>query len=339
MRVGLTAVLTGLLATGSVIQAQAAGTGDKKAAAPQQAEQTVAEEQAAHMGVWQTLWQNLLNTRVVPDDYTKTVKTGGTIERTYLSNGPHSTASQSLAAPKPMEKYEIYYPSDLTATKDTYPAVILVNGSGTPAKRYPAMFQHLASWGFIVIGNEDPGTGMGASADSTAAKLLALNQTPDSIFYHRIDTERIGISGHSQGGVGVFNAITSQPHHALYRTAVALSPTNERTADALHWTYDPRAVHTPILLLAGTKGDFELKVVLSKEDMASLYAKIPAPKAMARRRETEHAQTLYTADGYVTAWLCWQLQGDETAARAFTGEAPELLQNRQYQDGHVDGLD
>jgi hypothetical protein len=42
-----------------------------------------------------------------------------------------------------MKNYEIYYPAALTETKQVY----------------PAMFEHLASWGFIVIGNEDPGTG------------------------------------------------------------------------------------------------------------------------------------------------------------------------------------
>lgn len=165
-------------------------------------------------------------------------------------------------------------------------------------------------------------------------KLLALNQDPDSIFYHRIDVEHIGLSGHSQGGDGVFNAITSQPHHALYRTAVVLSPTNERTAAALRWTYDSTAVRTPILLLAGTKVDS-----ISVADMKALYAKIPAPKAMAIRSGAEHGQMLYFADGYVTAWLCWQLQGDETAAKAFVGESPELLQNGCYQGRKIAGFD
>ena len=336
---GLVAVLAGGILSSGFVQAQASDKGMETATALHQAAQPVTTEQTAHMGAWQDFWQKLLNGRAVPDDYTKTVKTGGEIEKAYLANGPYSTAYQSMDAPKPMEKYEIYYPADMVKSKDTYPAVIMVNGSGTPAKRYPALLQHLASWGFIVIGNEDPSTGTGESTDSTAEKLLALNQDKDSIFYHRIDVDHIGISGHSQGGVGVFNAITSQPHHALYQAAVALSPTNERTANALHWTYDPTAVHTPILLLAGTVGDFELKIVIPKEDMKSLYAKISAPKAMARRKGAEHGQMLYSADGYVTAWLCWQLRGDKTAAKAFVGESPELLQNSRYQDKKITGFD
>lgn len=55
-------------------------------------------------------------------------------------------------------------------------------------------------------------------------------------------------------------------------------------------------------------------------------------KAMARRTGANHGQMLYAADGYVTAWLLWHLQGDEAAARAFTGAAPELASNPLYQD-------
>ena len=39
---------------------------------------------------------------------------------------------------------------------------------------------------------------------------------------------------------------------------------------------------------------------------------------------------------YVTAWFMWQLQGDTDAAKAFTGESPELLTNPLYQDQKID---
>jgi len=34
------------------------------------------------------------------------------------------------------------------------------------------------------------------------------NENEDSVFYHRLDLENIGISGHSQGGPAVFNMAT-----------------------------------------------------------------------------------------------------------------------------------
>ena len=40
----------------------------------------------------------------------------------------------------------------------------------------------------------------------------------------------VGISGHSQGDVGVINAITNTNHGDIYKAAVALSPTNQTAA-------------------------------------------------------------------------------------------------------------
>jgi hypothetical protein len=37
--------------------------------------------------------------------------------------------------------------------------------------------------------------------------------------------------------------------------------------------------------------------------------------------------------GYPTAWLEYQLRGDTTAARAFTGAHPELLSNTTWPGG------
>ena len=50
----------------------------------------------------------------------------------------------------------------------------------------------------------------------------------------------------------------------------------------------------------------------------------------------DHGQMLYYADGYVTAWFMWLLQGDIEAAKAFSGDAPELLSNALYQDQQID---
>lgn len=46
----------------------------------------------------------------------------------------------------------------------------------------------------------------------------------------------------------------------------------------------------------------------------------------------DHSDMLYSADGYVTAWFMYWLQGDEQAGKAFFGETAELLQNPLYQN-------
>ena len=144
----------------------------------------------------------------------------------------------------------------------------------------------------------------------------------------------MGIVGHSQGGVGVINAITNSDHQDIYKTAVALSPTGKELALGIDWPYDATKINVPILLVSGAGGGDDW--VVTGEGLADIYNDIPANKAMVRRRDTEHGKTQYSADGYVTAWFMWQLQGDQEAAEAFIGGNPEIMNNSLYQDQRID---
>ena len=262
----------------------------------------------------------------VPNNYTQTVETGGALEAKYLAMGPYKVEQAKAEAPEDWKEFVAYYPAELEDSGEQWPAVVFVNGTGVYASKYPALFRHLASWGVIVLGNEDPGTFSGDSADATLAWLLEENEKPDSIFYQKVDTDHLGLSGHSQGGVGVFNAISEQPHGGLYACAVSLSPTQEDWAEALKIPYDPSKTAIPTLVLAGTNND-----VITPEGMEKLYGKLAGPKAMALRTDTDHGQMLYTGDGYVTAWFLYWLQGDEEAGSAFWGGAPEMANNPNWQ--------
>ncbi|WP_294188357.1 hypothetical protein [uncultured Clostridium sp.] len=78
----------------------------------------------------------------------------------------------------------------------------MVNGTGVPASKYKAIFEHLASWGFIVVGNEDGESWNGNSTSQTLDYILSLNDDVNSIFNKKINVDAIGVAGHSQGGVG-----------------------------------------------------------------------------------------------------------------------------------------
>ena len=281
---------------------------------------------------WNAVVNSAQSALCAPEDYTRTVETGGPIEAKYMAMGSYEV--EKLEVPAPEEdwgKFVAYYPAGLAESSGQYPVVVMVNGTGVGASKYPAVFEHLASWGFIVVGNDDPSTCTGDSADATLAWLLNENADPNSRFYQKVDQANIGVCGHSQGGVGVFNAVNANPRSGMYRCAVSLSPTDIELAAALHMDYDPSPTKLPVLVLAASDGD-----VIQLDGLQKLYSGMDAPRAMARRTGVGHGQMLYTADGYVTAWFMWLLQGDETAARAFTGSEPELLANQLYQDQEID---
>lgn len=268
---------------------------------------------------------------MVPKNYTKTVETGGEIEAAYMAAGQYRVKHIEAEAPGDWKKFVAYYPADLEGTESTFPVVVFANGTGVGASRYQAIFQHLASWGFIVLGNEDPSTCTGASAEATLVRLLEQNNDLDSVFYQKVDTEHIGISGHSQGGVAVFNVVSEQPHGELYTCAVSLSPTEWALAMDIGLDYDPGKMTTPTLILAAAEND-----VITPDGVKGLAEAIPAGTVRALRPGMDHGKMLYSADGYVTAWFMWQLQGDQNAAKAFAGESPEILNNAMYQDAAVD---
>lgn len=236
-----------------------------------------------------------------------------------------------------IKKYTIYYPSELETSDKKYPMVLLVNGTGGKATKYEPLLKQLASWGFIAVGNQDKGTGTGKTTIETLNYMLGENKNADSIFNGRIDVENIGITGHSQGGAATIRAITMYEESHYFKTAVPLSPVCERTTGQVtDYPYNSADINCPVLLLAGTNGDFEIETVIPLDQMQEMYNKITSPKMMARRAGMTHDDMLYQAQGYVTAWFMWQLQNDQNAAQVFIGEKPEILNNAMYQDTAID---
>ena len=248
-----------------------------------------------------------------------------------MAAGQYQVKHIEAEAPGDWKKFVAYYPVELEKSESTFPVVVFVNGTGVGASKYKALFQHLASWGFIVLGNEDPSTCTGASAEATLTWLLEQNDNPDSVFYQNVDTEHIGISGHSQGGVAVFNTVSEQAHGGLYTCAVSLSPTEWALAMAIGLDYDPSKMTTPTLILAAPEND-----VITPDGVKSLADVMPVNTVTALRLGADHGKMLYSADGYVTAWFMWQLQGDENAAKAFVGDDAEILINPLYQYQQVE---
>ena len=281
------------------------------------------------------LWLSKLPS--VPDDYTEQVSAGGDLEARYLAMGSHAVGYFESASMNSFEKYEIYYPADITKG-GPFPVVVFVNGTGVKGSKYPALQEHMASWGFITIATEEEYAWNGFSAEMCVRYLEILNAYEEAgkenVFYHNIDLDNIGITGHSQGGIGVINAITEQRHADSYRAAVILSCGNGGTGinPAMQWEFDDTLIETPTMLMGSTgQGD---ALLASLESVQRLYNNISSgtPKVMARRNDVDHGQMLYYADGYVTAWFMWHLRGDEEATKAFVGDHAELMGNSLYQD-------
>lgn len=272
------------------------------------------------------------------DTYRENIETGGNIEASYLKDGPYATSYYEEAAMQVFEKYEISYPTELETENKKYPVIVVCNGTGWKGSLSKAQHQFYASYGFIVIATEETYSWNGFGAEMCVRHLERLNNDKGedgetSIFYQKVDFNHVGIIGHSQGGVGVINAITNTDHKEVYKAAVALSPTNQTLALSLEWPYDASLIRTPIMLMAGAGGGDDWVITL--EGLNSIYDQIPGNKIIVRRADTDHGNTATYNDGYVMAWFMWQLQGDEEAGKAFAGVGAEILNNSLYQDQQI----
>lgn len=272
------------------------------------------------------------------EDYRDYIETGGEIEAKYLQDGIYEISYYEETAMQVFEKYEIYYPTELEAADKVYPVIVVCNGTGWEASKSKHIYEHYASWGFIVIATEETYSWNAFGAEMCIVHLQRLNDyqminEQENIFYQKIDFENVGIIGHSQGGVGVINAVTNTEHKNTYKTAIVLSPTNKELAQALEWPYNAALINVPTILISGEGGGDDW--VVTGEGLASIYDDIPTDKVMLRRKNTDHGKTQYSEDGYVIAWFMWQLQCDQEAAKAFVGATAEILTNPLYQDQQI----
>ncbi|MBS1363607.1 MAG: alpha/beta hydrolase [Bacilli bacterium] len=291
-------------------------------------------------------------------NYWKYAKPYGEIEKTYTALGSYEVSIAEYNSNNSYKKYEVWYPTEMNSNSNKYPLVIMANGTGVKASQYKEVFKHLASWGFIVAGNEDDNSRSGDSSSKTLDYLLQLNEDSNSVFYQKIDTDNIGIAGHSQGGVGAMNAVTEQANGIKYKAIWTASTTSRCHADNLNkkdggWTCYPNKINIPIMMVAGTgatdAGNLDhYTETVGKDEVQGICPKwwleecfnevINAPtKIIAREKDKDHGDMLRYADGYMTAWFMYHLKG-QTSADFFAGETSELMSNKNWQDVKVNSI-
>lgn len=203
---------------------------------------------AAFFVVLQIKTHKALNDPRLADNYYESIPTGGELEKKYLGNGGFAVEHTAVKSDnKSIKNIYIYYPAELKTSGNQYPLIMVVNGSQTPAKTYLPFFERLASWGFIVVGNDDPQPGTGEKASITLDYVLNESEIKGSI-----DRSRMGVAGYSQGGAGAINAATKFENSKLYSTLFTGSAAYPMLAIAMGWAYDPADISVSYFMTAST---------------------------------------------------------------------------------------
>ena len=276
--------------------------------------------------------------------YINTIKTSHPIEERYRKYGMYAASDITYENVniERIKKIKIYYPNEMILFPGKkYPLVIMVNGTGVEYYKYEPTLKHLCSWGFIVVGNDDPSTCAGDSVVNTLKYILELNSSNTSIFYNKIDIEKIGLSGHSQGGCGVFNAINKHGDLSKYfKCAFASSTTTKSLINKFNlksFIYEPELVNIPIMMVI-SNGNAD-KGICPYEETKENYDKIKnVKKVLGVRKGVDHGDMLVAHDPYMTAWFCYILLNDEIAGKAFVGKDAEFLKNENWENCEINNM-
>ncbi|MFD1930018.1 acetylxylan esterase [Nonomuraea mangrovi] len=199
----------------------------------------------------------------------------------------------------------LYYPRDIAQSPRRHPVIVWGNGTFAFPVVYRPLLLHWASHGFIVAAANTPVSNLGVSMRAGIDLLAHRDADPNSVFHDHVDLDRVGASGHSQGGAAAI-VVGDDPR---VDTIVPIQP--GPLADVDH-------VHGPMLALAGQNDSIVWPILVKgfyddADHIPAIYGEV---------RNADHFTVVGDPgpfDGPTTAWFRFQLMDDEEARGEFFG--------------------
>lgn len=265
--------------------------------------------------------------------------------------------------------HTIYRPADLSVfgTKEKLPIIVWGNGAcKNGSSEVRNLLSDIASHGFLVIAvgplknsifDVDPANRtMSEPASMTAAIdwAIAQNSKPGSIYYGKVDVNKVASMGQSCGGLMAMS-VARDPrvttivmwNSGLFTTPPTIPNANNQNAPRMSMPMIPKSelknLHCSIAYLTG--GVYDIATNNAADDYSKI--EISQPVIHANYDFTEmvektgnkgigHYPATYRepngGDFAIAgvAWLKWQLKDDMEAAKMFKGKNPGLLNNKHW---------
>jgi dienelactone hydrolase len=267
----------------------------------------------------------------------------------YGSNGPHTSTTSAFSVTSSTDTFTTtaYIPSG----PGPFPVVLIGSGFQQSGVAYAPYATRLASWGVVAFLRDDPGVLSSVTVPDLASDisymvttwLASTNTDSKSALYGKLDTTKIGLTGHSRGGqtsllageggakgkiLGVFgldpddtetNNVEARTNIATIGVPIAfIGETTDSTggvggqpcapaADNYQMLYE--AASSPIVAITAVNADHTMFEDQSHCSFCTLCTAGTASKAL----------VLATSVRYLTAFFARELLGDTTVGAAFQG--------------------
>lgn len=254
-----------------------------------------------------------------------TVEDGGT--------GPYSAFMLSESS---LPTHTVFRPKDLGAFGDKNKLPIIAWGNGACANspwEHVNFLSEVSSYGFLVVAiGPMPQEGERGKGSSTSSQLtdaidwaIAQNSDKASLYYNKIDIDKIAVSGMSCGGLQTLEiAPDTRITTAIICNSGILGDPESGMGGMPNLSKEHLLkLHTPTLYLLG--GETDIAYNNGMDD----YKRINHIPVFVANMDVGHGGTYSKPHGgefakLATAWYKWQLKGDAGAGNMFSGNPPGL---------------
>lgn len=181
-------------------------------------------------------------------------------------------------------------PKALAESEGRFPVVVWANGTMCPPVLYTKLLREIAKSGYIVVASPEMMPKDGKEQIAAIDYIISENADKDSLFYNKVDTEKIGAVGHSQGGASTVNAAAADNR---IKAVVSIAGASRKDEAAV--------LKVPTLFFTG-KLDF---VVFSPWWTKPSYNACNVPAVYASLKLGIHTSCIFNADAYIGYTVKW----------------------------------
>lgn len=269
-----------------------------------------------------------------------TENNGGSAQQESQTNAPETNAPQqtqsATQAPTPSvsnqeiheadgRTYYVYYPENIKSSKKTYPVLSWANGTMCPPDMYTGMFAELAKGGYIVIASSETMSADGNAQIEALNFVISLSNNSSSCAYKKVNTSKLGVIGHSQGGRSSVNAAVKD---SRIKCVVSIAGSN--------YLEEAEPNSTPTLFIAGEKD----MIVSPSQWIQPAYDVAKGPAVYASLNGAIHTTCCTTPEkysDYILDWCDAWLKGNAKSLATFSNNGT-LASDSNWSDFQCKGF-
>jgi len=236
----------------------------------------------------------------------------------FSADGPFATTAGNEGP-----DCRVYRPRTLGEDGLQHPIIIWGNGTGGTPTTYSGLLEHWASHGFVVAAARTSNAGSGEEMIDCLDYLVEQNGRSSGTYAGNLNVNRVGSSGHSQGGGG---SIMAGQDSRITATA----PFQPYILGLGHDTDSQDNQNGPMFLMTGSSDT----LAGSALNGAPTFRRANVPVFWGELQGAGHFEPVGDAGdfrGPSTAWYRYHLMGDQNAVSVFVGSNCELCTSRDWE--------